>query len=186
MGLQLVTPASDLLVPLADAKLACRIDDTVGSVEDDWLTRKIRAATAEIEAFVGRSVQEQGWLLALDGFSDAIELPRGPVSAIGSILYDDPDGTEQTLGADIYALDLVSDPQWIVRNSGESWPSLLDAVNVVRIAFTAGFDEDSPDLALVQDVCLDVVAFWYENRGGDAAFPKWAKDRLRVLRKIII
>ncbi len=185
MGLQLVTPAAGLLVTLDEAKLACRIDDTMGTAEDAWLTRKIASVSSQIEAFTGRALMEQGWQLVLDAFSDAIELPRGPVIDIVHVKYDDPEGDEQTLDASAYTLDLVSDPQWIVRNSDADWPELLDAINVVRITFTAGYDETSPVLERVRDVALDVLAFWYEHRD-EAEFPKWAKDRLRDLRRIVI
>lgn len=184
MGLQLVTPAAGLLVSLDEAKLACRIDETMGATEDAWLTRKIKSITSSIETFIEHSVQDQTWCLYLDAFSDSIELPKGPVTAVSAVQYDDVDGVEQTLDASAYTLDLVSKPQWIVRNSDYAWPEVLGAVNAVRITFVAGYGEGQT-LERIRDVCLDVLAYWYDERG-ECAFPKWAEDRLFDLRPFVI
>lgn len=185
MGLKLLTPASDQLVSLDEAKLACRIDSTVGSVQDSQLTRKIASFTSQIEAFVGRSLMEQVWQLSLDSFADEIELPAGPVTSIDAIVFDDADGVETELDASLYLLDLVSDPQRIVRASDATWPDTFDGINAVRITYTSGFDGESPLLTRLKDVCLDMLAVWYDDRTA-AEFPKWAKDRLRDLRLPVI
>lgn len=181
MGLTLVTPASDPLVSVADAKLWCKVDETIGTTEDNWFASKIASVAQQIEAFTGRTLGAQTWRLTLDAFADSIELPVGPVQSITSIVYDDAEGDEQTLDAAYYTLDLASNPQWVVRNADYSWPELLDAVNTVRITFVAGYGASSPVLADMKDVCLDTIGYWYRNRG-DISFPREAKDRLRPYR----
>ena len=181
MGLTLIAPASGLLVEIATAKLWAKADDTVGSIEDDWFTSKIAAATQQIEAFLGVSVSTKTWALSLPGFSDVMELPPGPIQSVASVEYLDSDGAEQTLSASLYALDLIGNPASIVRASDASWPATDDVPNAVTITFTAGFDDAEPVLADIKDAVLDIVAWWYDNRG-EGGLPKWVKDRLRPYR----
>lgn len=158
MGLTLITPAASLAVSVAEAKAWCRID---GAADDALLSLLIETASAQIEEMTGRALVEQAWRLTLDEFSDSIELPKGPVSAVSSVKYYDAAGALQTLAGSVYSLDLVSDPQWLVLNAGESWPDLLDAVNVVTIDFTTGYSEVPPQL---RTALLMLVAQWYDNR----------------------
>lgn len=160
MGLTLVTPATDTPVTLAEAKAWCRVD---GTADDDALNMSLAAATGQVEDFTGKALAEQTWLLALDDFSDVIELPRGPVLAVTSITYLDATGDEQLLDPSIYTLDLVSNPQRIVRNCGESWPEVSGAVNAVSIVFTAGY---ATLPAPIKMSILMLVAQWFDNRAG--------------------
>lgn len=180
MGLTLVTPAGGLLVDIDTAKLWARVDDTIGAAEDAWFTSKIAAATQQIEAFLGISVTTKSWALSLPGFSDEMELPPGPVQSVASVKYMD-DGELQTLSASVYALDLISNPASVVRASDASWPEVDDVPNAVTITFTAGFADTDPVLVDIKDAALDLVAWWYENRG-EGGLPRWVKDRLRPYR----
>jgi len=159
VGLTVVTPAGSLPVSRAEAKRHLGIAD--GETEFDTLVDELLAAAiATVEEYTGRLLGSQTWKLVLDDFSDAIELPRGPVSSVSWVKYFDTAGVEQTLAPSVYTVDLVSEPQWVVLNSDESWPDLLDAVNVVSVQFVAG--DMPPALALAVKM---LVAQWFQHRG---------------------
>lgn len=170
MGLTLVTAPSEYPVTLAQAKEQCRV---IGTRSDSFLNELIADATHQAEKCLGRSIMEQTWKLTLDCFSDAISLPRGPVRSVSSVQYYDTDGALQTLDSDYYTVDLTSDPQWVVRNSNYSWPSLLDAVNVVSITYVAGFTTIPRS---VTRAILLAINTWFDDR--DAGLPKAFRDLL--------
>lgn len=158
MSLRLVTPPDGFPVTAAEAKAACRVlhDD-----EDGYFDLLIAAATDHVERFTGRAILPQTWEMVLDAFSDAILIPRGPVTEIEAISYFDSDEAEQTVSTSTYVLDDVSDPQWVVRGSAYSWPVVADGVNNVTIRFVAGYE--TMPAALKQAILL-LVAHWYRNR----------------------
>lgn len=137
MGLQPGGGAIAWPVTVEDAKTFIRVD----SDDDDALIETlIEVACEHLEGIVGRSIATRSWELTLDGFSDAIELPRAPVRSLDSFTYTDADGATQTVDAASYTVDLTSFHAWIVRNSGSSWPTTMDAINVVTIGYTAGYE----------------------------------------------
>ena len=162
MALSLIAPASEPVVSLASAKAWCKVE---GNANDLVLGELVLAAQRHIEQIIERSLGEQTWRLTLDAFSDAIELPKGPVTGIvtNSFTYRDVAGLQQIVDPALYSLDLVSNPAWVVRNSDASWPALLDGVNAVAIEFTAGEGAAlcPPDLARA---ILLLTAFWFDNR----------------------
>jgi len=153
-------------VPLALAKQHCEVDH---DDRDDLITAFIHQAARAVEAYTGVLLGEQQWTLKLDAFTDAIELPLAPVVSVESITYRDAEGASQTLSDDIYTLDITSRPQWIVRNSDQEWPELLDAVNAVTISFTAGSDTIEQPL---QAAVLATVAAWFDNRSSAGLLPE--------------
>ena len=166
MGLTLITPASGSPVSLAETKLLCRMEDGSADAELGLL---LPAAVSALGEWIGQPLGQEVWELTLDAFSPAIELPKGPVSGSVTVRYVDPAGA--TLAADpaIYSVDLVSKPKWVVLNQVRSWPAVMDAVNVVRIEFTAGYSA----LTLPAPIKLAVAALvkhWFEN-GAEAGLP---------------
>lgn len=162
MGLALVTPAATGPVTLATAKAYCSVED---SSFDTLLGVLLKAATEMVEGLTGLTLGAKTWALVLDGFADAIELPRGPVISIGAdkFTYLGTDGGSHAISAANYTLDLVSSPQWVVRNEGYVWPEVLAGVNVVRIEFVAGYTEATLP-APIQLAILMLVANWFANR----------------------
>ncbi len=178
MGLTLVTPATNP-VTLTEAKAWCRVDD---NASDSVLTMLLEAAFEAVQLHVGRSLFAQTWKLVLDGFTSAIELPKGPVTGISAFTYVDPVGATRTVDEGLWTLDLVSDPQWIVLNEGESWPEALDAVNVVSVTFTAGYAALPDPIKLA---VLMLVSSWFDSRA-PGAVPASVCDLLRPFRRVII
>lgn len=180
MGLQQVTAAADPVVTLEQAKAHCSIEG------DDWdvlLELYIAAATEEAERFLDRSLAPQTWLLTLDGFCrDAIALPKGPVTNVESIVYLDDTRVERTLSPSIYIEDLISDPQRVVRDPDQSWPSTADLPNAVEITFATGFEAVPANAKLA---ILQAVATWFGNREA-GAMPESSLNLLRKMRAVSI
>lgn len=161
MSLRLITAPTLFPVTLALVKTLLRVD---GPEDDALLDTYIAAATNHVEVYAGRALMPQTWELVLNGFSDAILLPKGPVSAVSSISYYDRDGILQTIAAANYAVDLASDPQWIVPVKGFTWPLVADGVNNVVIRFVAGYA--AVPAAIVAAILLTVRA-WYDDQLGN-------------------
>lgn len=189
MGVSLVTPPSGYPVTLAEAKENSRV---TSDTEDGLIEGLIAAATGYVERFTDLAIGTRTWMLALDAFSDSIELPRGPVQSVGSVKYYAPDGVLMTLSTDVYTVDLTSYRQWIVRNSAESWPAILDGINAVQVTYDAGLVEGDLGYAEVQQAIKLLVSHWYHNReavsAGNAAteLPMGVQALLLPLRRIVI
>lgn len=161
MGLTLITPPAGQIVAVAEVKTLARLlDDTF----DDLLGDHITQAQAQVEAMIGRCLSPQSWKLTLDGFNDAIRLPKGPVTSIDSVQYYDTAGTLQTVPSSNYTLDLASDPQWLISNETTPWPDTLDAVNVVQIVFQVGFNNSAdPAYKAAQQAIRALALHWYDG-----------------------
>lgn len=162
MGYRLITAPATYPVTLAETCSFLRRE--VGE-DDTRINALIAAATGFLDGntgMLGRCIVSQTWELVLDEFSSAIRLGLGPVSSVTSVKYLDTAGVEQTVSAADYSTDLVSDPQWIVLNADSSWPSTMDAVNVVTIRFVAGY-ATVPDT--IKQAVLFLVSAMYDNGG---------------------
>lgn len=187
---RVVAPAEPV-VSLAEAKAHLRVEH---ADEDAYIHSLVQAATAHLDGWsgtLGRALVEQTWEVTLDAFPvGAIHLPLGDVIAVVSVKYDDTAGDEQTVSSTDYVLDNRSLDGWVVPVAAVSWPDTLDAVNAVRVRYTAGYGAASAVPAAIRHAILMLVAHWYANReavtaGGASALPM-AVDALvhpfRVLR----
>lgn len=182
MALKLITAAATMPVSLASVKLHCGVED---DTFDPLLTELLADAVNHVEELLGRSLGEQTWQLTLDGFADAIELPRGPVLDVieDGFKYAAPGGVLTVVPADLYTLDTVTQPSWIVRNDGAAWPEVVDGVNTVQVTFTAGWTESTLPRALRRAVCV-LVAAWFEDRTASA--PKAVMELVEPFRTLWI
>jgi uncharacterized phiE125 gp8 family phage protein len=75
---------------------------------------------------------------------------------------------EQTIDTDNYYVDARSVPGWVVPVSTFTWPTPLDAINVVRVRFTGGYEDDvSGNSGVPNPIKLAIkimVADMYDNR----------------------
>jgi len=169
MGLTLLAPPTSEAVSLDEAKAQLRVSATS---EDAYIGTLISAASRWVERYTSRSLSERQWLLTLDAFADAIELPMGPVISIDAVEYANTSGSTVTLDAENYTLDSASEPQWLVRNTGFAWPALLDAVNTVSITYTAGPEELPAQYADLKMAILLLVGHFYQHRDESAPIPE--------------
>ena len=181
MGLSLVTAASGPPLTAANLRAHCSIaaDDTSF---DALLTDYIAAATAMVQDFTGKAIGAQTWKLSLDRFSDAMELPRGPVTGAPTITYVDTAGSVQTLAGSVYLTDLTSEPQRVVLAPNKAWPATQTRVNAVIIEFGTGYA--APPATMLQAIRM-MVASWFAGREA-GEIPETALALLRPLRRVKI
>lgn len=107
----------------------------------------------------------QGSRSAEMGNSIDLELP--PALTIESISTFDVDNTEFAWDAGNYYLD-NTDPEQIPRvclNIGAFWPTNLRPRDALKIVFTAGYGVDFPLPASMKLALMQMVAYYYSNRG---------------------
>lgn len=166
-------------VPIADAKLHCRVDT---DEEDLSIDLMIDAAHDHLCRQYDLSILPQTLELRVDGFGcEPIDLARPPVVAVESVKYDDADGAEQTLATSAYrVLDLTDGRKSIALPSGGSWPVVRDHGASVRIRYTAGYQTTvPPELRMTM---LFLVAHWYRNREAVAIGEVSAEVEMTVSR----
>lgn len=156
-------------ITLADAKLHLREDDTAS---DDLITALIGAASSLCAKRTGRAIAKSTYRLMLDKWPDDIRLLWPPVVSVESVKYIDPDGTTQTLASSLYALDLHSEPAWVIV--ADEWPEAGDFANAITVDYTAGYGAACPHQLRVW--MLMHIGHWYRNReavapGGWSAMP---------------
>lgn len=161
MSVTVITPPTTYSVSLDQAKRHLRVTDTS---EDVYIQELIESAMEYIERQLSMSLSTKTLRLTLDGLTNTIELPRGPVQSITSFDYDDEDGVLQTMDPSLYTVDLTTDPQWIVKNANVSWPTVVSGINNVRIQYVAGFTQTTLPRDLKQAVYL-LLDHWFHNRG---------------------
>jgi uncharacterized phiE125 gp8 family phage protein len=164
-----VEPAAEPLT-LVEAKLHLKVDVTA---DDDLIEGLIVAARQWSENFCRRSWVRRTLELRMDCFPSVILLPRGPVSSVTSVKYTDSGGSEATMAAADYQVDLYGTPPRIVPQLGVTWPMTKNgALNGVLIEYVAGYapGEASPtDHAenvpqAVKAAMKLMLSHWYENR----------------------
>ena len=155
MPLQLVTPAAEEPVSLAEAKRHLRVE----SAEDDALIGSlISAARQAAETLTGRQFVTARWKLVLDSFpgpslmgvpaglpfslpGHAILLPKCPVQSVFAIRYLDMSGTTQTMSRVDYAADTACEPARVTPVFGSAWPVSLPQIGAVALVFAAGYGD---------------------------------------------
>lgn len=152
MPLTRITPLDgDTILPLADAKAHLRVTHD----DEDALISSLRdAAVGHVERVSGIALAEGDWLWSMRRFPARVDLPMGPVSALGDVSYLDSEGAEQT-----YAdARLVGSSVFPAVNG--SWPTAYEQASVEFTAGLASADE-APELVAAAKLLLGHL---YENR----------------------
>lgn len=139
MTVREVTAPSYEPVTLAQAKEWCRIDDDDTSQDTTVLPLLIGAMRRYAENLTGRAFIPRGLQLVLPCWPAQIELACPPLTEVTSITYLDTNGVQQTLAADQYTVHDWREPAVIVPAYLVTWPYLRDALDAVRVNFTAGY-----------------------------------------------
>lgn len=168
------------LPTLADAKAWLHIVDDTS--QDADITRLLAAAARRVETFTGVVLLAREIEQRFDTFGVALELNRGPVSAVESIIYADADGVEQELADYLPALGRV--PPRIYPERDGWWPA-LDEFGQVVVTYTAGYAAGEAPEDLIEAV-LRLVAFWFVNReAGTRALPDDVRDLCMNYRRVL-
>lgn len=163
MSLQLVTAPASGALPVTVDELK-RFASITGTDRDTLLGELLQAAVALIEELLGRALATQTWQLGLDAFAEEIVLPLGPVQSIEAIKYYDAAKVEQTLSAETYILDMVSDPARIVVADGRSWPVPGNYPTPIRIRFITGYAVAAEVPAPIKTAIKMTALSLFENR----------------------
>lgn len=182
-SLTLDTAPTSEPITLAEAKAWARID---GDDEDDLITGLITSARQAAEEYLRRSLITQTWKLTLDlsrnGLNDlpaghydlpatalygdlpcSIPLPKGPVSAISSVVTYDLNNASSVFASSNYRLDVAGDR--LILNYGAIWPSSIRPQAGCEITYVAGYGDATAVPRPIRTGILIHVASLYEQRG---------------------
>ncbi len=189
-------PSIDPVV-LADAKAWAKIDD---STDDAQVTALITAARMACEEHLRRTLINTSYKLTLDlvdsgydlgegtydlplsalygALPPAVELPKGPIASITSVVTYALDNSSSTYANTNYYLDTAG--QRLVLNIGSIWPSNLRPIAAVEITYVAGYGAAAANVPqpILNGIMIHVASL-YEQRGQsiDAmAIPPGAKQ----------
>ncbi|SFB52335.1 phage conserved hypothetical protein, phiE125 gp8 family [Rhizobium sp. NFR07] len=167
--LKLVTPPAAPVVSLAEAKTHLRVlhDD-----EDDYIEALVDTAVGMIDGadgWLGRAIAPQTWQLSLDRFpcsddngrSGRLHLPLAPLLAVDTVEFIGSDGIDGEI-SDYRVFGVGStQPGYIKPARSSSWPSTDCEPEVIRITFTAGYDDVPKG---IKHAILLMIGHWFENR----------------------
>ncbi len=163
--------------------------DGAGTHPDDDLIMATQSAAREhCENFLGMSIVQKTYEIAMDKFPDgAIELPMPPLVSVESVTAgEDSDGL---LDSALYVMDDYSVPPRVVPVT--TWPTVTASTNFVRVRYVAGFGEDSdgnqPLPYAIRTAMLLMLGHLYENRSDSEdvqifSVPNGVEALLRPLR----
>lgn len=168
MNVQIVTAVAAEPITLAEAKAHLRVDV---STDDAYITALITIARQQAEHEAQRSFAPQTLRLRASGWSDGVELPRGPVNTVSHVRYQDAENVQQTLAAAAYYIDRSALVPVVRRAYGYTWPQLYAQQDVIEVQYTAGTwnsgaGHETPRSAL--QYMLLLIGSMYENREADA------------------
>jgi uncharacterized phiE125 gp8 family phage protein len=164
-------------VKLSEAKSQLQLSPDEQHADDDLIYSYIRAARIYCEQLLERSLVTQTWDLYLDSFPEEkiIEIPRPPLQSVTWLKYKDGAGALQTLDADTYIVDVVSEPGRIVLANAQSWPDVYDEIQAVQVRFVCGYGLAAAVPENIKSAIKLKLTDLYANRGDSA--PNEAVDR---------
>lgn len=184
MGIKIVVPVAEEPVTLAEAKEHLRVD---GTALDVTIAMHIATAREEAEQILERSVAPQTLQLILDDFpAGPILLPRGPVTAVDWLKYDDEDGVEQTLSPAAYTLDDSLLDHWLLPAYDTDWPETREQANAMRVQYVAGWSRSSCPASIKSWLLLRIGTLHLAHEADaerpmiEHAFAQRLLDRYRV------
>jgi uncharacterized phiE125 gp8 family phage protein len=198
MPFQLVTPpAVDAFtgiaepVALSEVKLHLRVD-----IPDDdaLILALISSARQMAETLTNRQLLPATWNLVLDAFpgpslmgvpaglpysipGHAILIPKGPVQAVTSIVYQDMNFNLVTMPPEDYVVTSTDDLTRITPIFGQIWQPTLPQIGAVNVQFVAGYgDSTQVPEGIKHWIKLRVDSLY--NQRGEVAFARGRMDKL--------
>lgn len=164
--LDLITPPSDLVVSLAEAKAHLRI---TSSAEDALITALIHAATGWCENHTGRGILEQTWKLTARSYpcDQVLRIPRPPLQSVTTFEIVDGAGDVVELVEDTdfrLITESGNDYGLVVPVHGVAWPSPRSQVDAVRLTFVAGYADADAVPGPIKSAVKLITADLYEHR----------------------
>lgn len=170
MGLRVTVQPLEEPVTLGEVKLFLKVDH---SDEDTFISSLIKAARINAQdelnrIFISQTLEYSRDEIPTDNY---VELPVSNATSIATIKYIDANEVLQTLSADNYELDLISEPGRIHFINRPSLHS--NRLNALQITFIAGFENQA---AVTEDIKTGLkllIAHYYENRSHGKEIPKF-------------
>lgn len=166
--LSLSVPPTEEPIGLDEARRAVRRFD---GDEDVDLVELIAEARDYVEAGTNLQLMPATWVMTLSGIpcEGWIEVPRPPLQA-GSVAveYYDQAGALQTLATSVYAVLASTGPRTsrgrIVLKPGQTWPTLEDREDALRVTFVAGYANAAAVPPALRRAIKLLVGHWYRQR----------------------
>lgn len=161
MTYRTITPPDVEPVSVDEAALHCRVDSDDRSeylLLDAWIT----AARERAEHYAGRSFAQSELQASFPGFpagSSPLVLPIGPAASVQSIVYDDENGSQQSLNSGDFELSLFGQSRQVFPTA-DTWPTTNGAPHSVRVNYQTR--DECP--AAARAAMLLAVGSLYENR----------------------
>ena len=164
-GLVLTTKPTISPITLVELKEHLRIDATNDS-EDAFLRTIILSATDYFEQRSWRQLITATYTQYFDDFPPLqFELRKPPLQSITSIKYFDANAVEQTLATSVFEVDTFSQVGRVVLADGESFPTVDDRINAVKVEYKAGYGDTRDDVPdLIMSTIKLIAAWMFENR----------------------
>lgn len=147
-------------VTLTEVKQHCRVDF---DDDDAVLIGTITAARAHAERYCNARFATQSVERECEDWADLQRLADGPVSAVESISYVDPQGEVQFLDDAVYRVNSDGYEPSVTLMDGHAWPAVMTGS---KITVSGTYGGDCPS-----DVRLAIIAFVdaHYNKREDAA-----------------
>ena len=130
-------PTSLASAALSDMKEHLKVTSTY---EDDLIQIYIEAAIGLVETYCGISIGQRVYDLKLPQFPRErfIEMPRGPVSSVGSLYYYDTSNVQTLWASSDYETSLDEIPARLYLQQGDNWESTYERPDAVTLQYTTG------------------------------------------------
>lgn len=165
---KITTPPSTEPITLAEAKAQLRVESDFTD-DDVWITSAITVVREQVEALTNRALMPQSLELAISEFEDVMQLPKPPFTSLASIQYYDEDNSIQTLASTVYTLNDFVEPAEIALAYEQTWPTVYDRPDAIRIAFSAGYANEAAVPASIKQAMLMLLTDLYDNRSSSTS-----------------
>jgi hypothetical protein len=137
--LNILSRSTALAVPLAEAKLALRVDQ---SDDDDRIEALVRSETQRYEDFTRRRMVLTEIEASFCSFAEPLALGASPLRTVSEVAYLDGDHVRQTVDAAFYytSRSSIGEPE-IRFTDAFLAPMLSNRPYPVRVVFVAGLDD---------------------------------------------
>jgi uncharacterized phiE125 gp8 family phage protein len=134
--------------------------------DDFYLQGLILASSRFCENFQNRAYITQSWELSMDDFSETIiNLPKGNLQSISSIIYTDSANLATTLAATEYTYSTRGILGRLMPAYNKSWPTFTPCpLDAVVITFVCGYGTAESVPETVKQAMYLLISHWYENR----------------------
>lgn len=156
MSLTLNTgPGTTYPISVSEAKSHMKVDTTH---DDTLIGYMVLAATDQVQNMLGLQLCAATFDWYLDAWNDphyggdTLRPPRSPLISVAAINYTDSAGSAQTAATTVYAVDTASRPGRISLKYGQSWPTIYDQADSIKIQFVAGFATSTASASVATEV----------------------------------